>query len=104
MVKNLPAIQEIQVQSLGQEDPLETGTLHPHDLCQICLAVNMFLVTCFRRNLPVVQVSSDACQKHKFQAFLVLQWLRICLQSHVRPLAQEDSTCLWTAKTLAYNY
>ena len=25
MVKNLPAIQEIQVQSLGQEDPLEKG-------------------------------------------------------------------------------
>ena len=24
-VKNLPAIQEIQVQSLGQEDPLEKG-------------------------------------------------------------------------------
>ena len=25
MVKNLPGMQEIQVQSLGQEDPLETG-------------------------------------------------------------------------------
>ena len=25
-VKNLPAIQETQVQSLGQEDPLEKGT------------------------------------------------------------------------------
>ena len=25
MVKNLPAIQETQVQSLGQEDPLEEG-------------------------------------------------------------------------------
>ena len=25
MVKNLPAIEEIQVQSLGQEDPLEKG-------------------------------------------------------------------------------
>ena len=25
MVKNLPAMQEAQVQSLGQEDPLETG-------------------------------------------------------------------------------
>ena len=25
MVKNLPAIQESQVQSLGQEDPLEKG-------------------------------------------------------------------------------
>ena len=25
MVKNLPAMQEIQVQSLGQEDPLEKG-------------------------------------------------------------------------------
>ena len=25
MVKNLPAIQEIQVLSLGQEDPLEKG-------------------------------------------------------------------------------
>ena len=25
MVKNLPAIQETQVQSLGQEDPLEKG-------------------------------------------------------------------------------
>ena len=25
MVKNLPAIQEAQVQSLGQEDPLEKG-------------------------------------------------------------------------------
>ena len=26
MVKNLPAVQETQVQSLGQEDPLEKGT------------------------------------------------------------------------------
>ena len=25
-VKNLPAMQEIQVQSLGQEDPMEKGT------------------------------------------------------------------------------
>ena len=25
MVKNLPVMQEIQVQSLGQEDPLEKG-------------------------------------------------------------------------------
>ena len=25
MVKNLPAVQEIYVQSLGQEDPLEKG-------------------------------------------------------------------------------
>ena len=25
MVKNLPALQETQVQSLGQEDPLEKG-------------------------------------------------------------------------------
>ena len=25
MIKNLPAMQEIQVQSLGQEDPLEKG-------------------------------------------------------------------------------
>ena len=25
MVKNLPAMQEMQVQSLGQEDPLEKG-------------------------------------------------------------------------------
>ena len=25
MVKNLPAIQDMQVQSLGQEDPLEEG-------------------------------------------------------------------------------
>ena len=29
MVKNLPAIQETQVQSLGQEDPLEKG-MFPH--------------------------------------------------------------------------
>ena len=28
-VKNLPAVHEIQVQSLGQEDPLETG-MAPH--------------------------------------------------------------------------
>ena len=26
MVKNLPAVQEMQVLSLGQEDPLEKGT------------------------------------------------------------------------------
>ena len=26
VVKNLPAMQETQVQSLGQEDPLEEGT------------------------------------------------------------------------------
>ena len=26
MVKNLPAMQETQVQSLGQEDPLENGS------------------------------------------------------------------------------
>ena len=30
MVKNLPAVQETQVQSLGQEDPLEKGiATHP---------------------------------------------------------------------------
>ena len=30
MVKNLPAMQEIRVQSLGGEDPLEKGTAtHP---------------------------------------------------------------------------
>ena len=29
MVKNLPAIQETQVQSLGQEDPLEKGNSNP---------------------------------------------------------------------------
>jgi len=29
-VKNLPTIQETQVQSLGQEDPLENGTAMPH--------------------------------------------------------------------------
>ena len=28
MVKNLPAMQETQVQSLGQEDPLEKGMAH----------------------------------------------------------------------------
>ena len=27
MVGNLPAIQEMQIQSLGQEDPLEKGTV-----------------------------------------------------------------------------
>ena len=27
MVKNLPAMQEMQVQSLGQEDPLEKGMI-----------------------------------------------------------------------------
>ena len=33
MVKNLPAVQETQVQSLGQEDPLEKGmTTHFHIL------------------------------------------------------------------------
>ena len=29
MVKNLPAMQETQVQSLGQEDPLEKGKAYP---------------------------------------------------------------------------
>ena len=29
MVKNLPVMQEIQVQSLGQEDPLEKGMATP---------------------------------------------------------------------------
>ena len=29
MVKNLPAMQETQVQSLGQEDPLEKGNGNP---------------------------------------------------------------------------
>ena len=33
MVKNLPAVQEIQVQSLGQEDPLEKEmTVHSNIL------------------------------------------------------------------------
>ena len=33
MVKNLPAMQETRVQSLGQEDPLEKGmTTHSHIL------------------------------------------------------------------------
>ena len=29
MVKNLPAMQETQVQSLGREDPLEKGNANP---------------------------------------------------------------------------
>ena len=29
MVKNLPAVQESRVQSLGQEDPLEKGMANP---------------------------------------------------------------------------
>ena len=33
MIKNLPAMQETQVQSLGQEDPLEKGmATHSHTL------------------------------------------------------------------------
>ena len=32
MVKNLPAMQETQVQSLGQEDPLEEMATHPSTL------------------------------------------------------------------------
>ena len=37
MVKNLPAVQETQVQSLGTEDPLEkVMTIHPRVLaCRI---------------------------------------------------------------------
>ena len=37
MVKNLPAIQETQVQPLGQEDPLEKGmAMHSNNLaCRI---------------------------------------------------------------------
>ena len=39
MVKNLPAMQETQVHSLGQEDPLEKGMAHP---CQFsCLENSM---------------------------------------------------------------
>ena len=30
IVKNLPAMQETRVQSLGQEDPLEKGMATPH--------------------------------------------------------------------------
>ena len=30
MVKNLPAMQETRVQSLGQEDPLEKGMVQEH--------------------------------------------------------------------------
>ena len=34
MVKNLPAVQETQVRSLGWEDPLEKGTAYPlQDSC-----------------------------------------------------------------------
>ena len=34
MVKNLPAVQETWVQSLGQEDPLEKGmATHSHLTC-----------------------------------------------------------------------
>ena len=32
MVKNLPAIQETQVQSLGQEDPLEKEMVTPSSI------------------------------------------------------------------------
>ena len=32
MVKSLPAMQETQVQSLGQEDPLEEGTATPSSI------------------------------------------------------------------------
>ena len=36
IVKNLPAVQEAQVQSLGKEDPLEKGiTTHPSILAWI---------------------------------------------------------------------
>ena len=38
MVKNLPAVQEVQVQYLGQEDPLEKGMV-PH--LSICLENSM---------------------------------------------------------------
>ena len=34
-VKNLPAIQETEVQSLGQEDPLETGMATCHGLYRL---------------------------------------------------------------------
>ena len=38
MVKNLLAVQETQVQSLGQEDPLENGTAtHASILASLCL-------------------------------------------------------------------
>ena len=36
MVKNLPAMQETQVRSLGQEDPLEKG-MASHSLQYSCL-------------------------------------------------------------------
>ena len=37
MVKNLPAMQEIQVQSLGPEDPLEKGMWSIKCLTELCV-------------------------------------------------------------------
>ena len=34
MVKNLPAVQETRVQSLGQEDPLDKGSLESGIFCK----------------------------------------------------------------------
>ena len=54
MVKNLPAVQETWVRSLGQEDPLEKGIATPSRysvyltepylyLCEHCININLIL-------------------------------------------------------------
>ena len=57
MVKNLPAMQEIQVQSLGQEDPLEKAMAsHSHILLYVPLIQGPhFMIS---RMLEIMQTSS----------------------------------------------
>ena len=49
MVKNLPAVWEIQVQSLSQEDPLEKG------MATHSSVLGVSLVTQIVKNLPATQ-------------------------------------------------
>ena len=46
MVKNLPAVQETRVQSLGREDPLEKG-MNGHPLQYYCLENTMGRGACW---------------------------------------------------------
>ena len=49
MIKNLPAVWEIQVQSLSQEDPLEKG------MATHSSVLGVSLVTQIVKNLPATQ-------------------------------------------------
>ena len=112
MVKNLPAMQETWVWSLGQEDPLEKGmathsrmnawripgTEEPGGLQFMVLQ---------RVGHNWVTNTSTSTVNGLFRASLVAQWQIVCLSlqdTWVWLLAQEDSMWQGATKPIYHNY